>query len=107
MKLLTLNSNKFTSSYDQPSDDLIKWRLLKLPETFPCIKIHQASIIHDPRSQHLLQIQKWWDAILSAFCQYLSTNKIWPPYKSLRVEYYKISSFLLPLDTHPKYSTAK
>ena len=32
IKLLTLNSNKFTSYYNQPSSDLIKWPLLKTPK---------------------------------------------------------------------------
>ena len=32
MKLLTLNSNKYPSSYGQPSADIIKWPLLKSPE---------------------------------------------------------------------------
>ena len=34
MKLLTFNSNKYTSYYDQPSADLIKCLLLKLPEKY-------------------------------------------------------------------------
>ena len=29
MKLLTINPNKHTSSYDQTSDDTVKWPLLK------------------------------------------------------------------------------
>ena len=32
MKLLTFNSNKYTSYYDQPSADIIKWIPLKSPE---------------------------------------------------------------------------
>ena len=40
MKLSALNSNKSPSSYDQPSDDLIKWPHLKSPEH---IKMHQNS----------------------------------------------------------------
>ena len=40
MKLLTLNSNKYPSSYGQTSADLIKWPLLKLPEN---ILIHHNS----------------------------------------------------------------
>ena len=55
----------------------------------------------------LPQIQKWWDAIISDFYQYLSTNNIWPPYKSLIVEHHNIYKFLLPPDTHPKYATEK
>ena len=55
----------------------------------------------------LLQIQKWWDLIISSFCQYLSTNKIWPPYKYLRSEHPNIYFFLLPPDTHKKFVTDK
>ena len=31
MKLLTLSSDKYTSSYEKPSSDLIKWSLFKSP----------------------------------------------------------------------------
>ena len=55
----------------------------------------------------LLQIQKWWDAIIPAFCQYLSTKTILPPYKSIRAELHNIPKFLLPPDTHLNYATAK
>ena len=34
MELVTINSNKYPSSYDQPSDDIIKWPLLKSPEKY-------------------------------------------------------------------------
>ena len=34
MKLLTLNSNKSPTYYDQPSSDLIKLSLLKSPEKY-------------------------------------------------------------------------
>ena len=37
----------------------------------------------------------------------MSTNKSWPRYKKLKEEHYNISKFLLPLDTHYKYTTAK
>ena len=37
----------------------------------------------------------------------MSTNKSWPPYKSLRAKHHNISKFILPPDTHPKYVTAK
>ena len=56
---------------------------------------------------NLLQIQKWWDVIISAFLQYLSKKKSWTSYKSLSSEHYNIYKFLLLPDTHPKYSTAK
>ena len=52
IKMLTLNSNKYPSSYYQPSDDLIKWLIIKSPEIFPCITIHQTYIIHDTRRRH-------------------------------------------------------
>ena len=55
----------------------------------------------------LIQIQKWWDAICSTFCQYLSTNKIWPSYKKLISEHYNITKFLLPPDNHSKQITAQ
>ena len=55
----------------------------------------------------LFQIKKCWDAFLSAFFQYLSTSKSWPPYKKLRAEHHKISKCILPPDTHPKYATEK
>ena len=47
----------------------------------------------------LLQIQKWWYDILSAFCQYLSTNKIWPAFKYLKTENHN----MFPLSSHQKY----
>ena len=53
----------------------------------------------------LIQIQKWRDAIIYTFFQYLSTDKIYPPYKSLRAENHNISKFIPPTDTHPKFST--
>ena len=55
----------------------------------------------------LLQIQKWWYSILSAFFKYLQTNKICPEWKYLRQEYHNIYSFLLPPDTNPKFPTEK
>ena len=55
----------------------------------------------------LLQIQKWWHTIISPLCQYLSTNKICPPYKTLRAEHHNTAFSFLPLDTHPKFPTAK
>ena len=42
----------------------------------------------------LLQLQKWWDTISSAFWQSLSTNKSWPSYKKLKAEHYNITKFL-------------
>ena len=68
---------------------------------------YQAPITHDPRRQTLPQLQKWRYAIRSAFCQYLSTNKSWPPYKKLKPEHYDITKILLPLENQSKYITAK
>ena len=106
MKLSTFNSNKTHSSYDQPSDDLIKYALLNSPEKYS----HESQFTKHLSSatiegDTLLQIKKWWDAILSAFYKYLSTNNRWPAYKYLRAEYHNIYSFLLPPDIHPKFST--
>ena len=55
----------------------------------------------------LLKLQKWWDAIFSYFCQSLSTNKSWPTCKNLVSEHHYINKFLLPIDDHSKYITAK
>ena len=52
MKLLTLNSNKSPTYYDQPSSDLIKLSLTRSPEIYSCIKIHQTYIVHDPIRRH-------------------------------------------------------
>ena len=48
IKLSTINLNKYHLFYDKPSADIIKWSLLRSPETFPCITIHQTSILHYP-----------------------------------------------------------
>ena len=63
-----LNSKQYPSSYNQPSSDTNKWLLLK------------SSYYHSYASQFtkrispitlegdtLLQLQKWWDNIQSAF----------------------------------------
>ena len=55
----------------------------------------------------LLQIQKWWDAIIYALCQSLSTKNSWTPYKSLISKHHYISYFPLPPYTHPEFSIAK
>ena len=55
----------------------------------------------------LLQLQKWGGFICSDFCQYMSTNKSWSPYKKLKAENYDITNISLPPDTHSKYITAK
>ena len=75
--------------------------------SFPCIIIHQTSLIHALEGNTFLQIQKLWDAICYAFCQSLSTNKSWPPDKKIKVESYEITKFLISTDTHYKYATSK
>ena len=47
----------------------------------------------------LLQIQKWRDAICSAFLQYLSANNRFMAYKYLSDDDQQLSSFVLPLET--------
>ena len=108
MKLSDLTLNKNYSSYDQHSADLIKWPLINSIEKYSHASQftkHLYSMTLEGNT--LLQIQKWWDVIISAFCQYLSTNKSWSAYKYLKVEHHNISFFILPLDTHPKFSIAK
>ena len=86
MKSSDINSNKPPSSYDQLLDDLIKWPLLK--STY--FHSHRSHVIKHIsfvtlEGDTLLQLQKWWYAIISDLCPYFSTSKIWSPYKSLRV----------------------
>ena len=79
MKLLTLNSNKHPSYYDQPSADLIKWPLIKSPEKYShASQFTKHLLFVTLEGDTLLQIQKWWDAIISGFYQSLSINKSWP-----------------------------
>ena len=108
MKIPDLSSNKPYSSYDQPSADIIKFPLLKAPEKYSHeskFTKHLSSMVLEGNT--LLQIQKWWHAILYAFCQSSSTNKSCPEYKYIKAEHNNTSSFILPPDTHPKFSTAK
>ena len=78
MKLLTLNSNKYSSSFDQPSANLIKFPLPKLPEQYSHASQFTNSLSFITlEGKTFPQIQKIWYAILSALCQYLSINKIW------------------------------
>ena len=76
IKLSVITSNKPSSCHDQPSADIIKWQLLKLPGKYSHASqftIHLSSMTLEVKN--LLQIQKLWDSIRSDFCQYLSTNK--------------------------------
>ena len=80
MILLTLNSNKYPSSYNKPPDNLVKCPLLESPEKYS----HASQLTKYLSSMNLegdtlLQIQKWWDVIIYTFCQSLSTNKSCPP----------------------------
>ena len=52
--------------------------------SFPCITIHKNISFVTLEGDTILKTQKWSGAILSALFQYFSTNKSWPPYKSLR-----------------------
>ena len=104
----TLNSNKSPSCYNQPSSDIIKWPLFKSSEKYSHASQftkHLYPMTHEGGT--LIWIQKWLDAIIYAFFQYLSTNKIWSSYKSLRAEHHNIYCFILPLDTHTIFSKAK
>ena len=108
MKISSISSNKHYSSYEQNSADIIKWPLINSLETY----FHESQFTKHIYSMTLegntlLQIQKLWGVIIYALCQYLSTNKSWPEYKSLKVEHHNIYFFILSPDTHPKFSTAK
>ena len=103
-----LNISKSHLSYNQTSADLIKWPLLKSLEKYS----HASQFTkHIPfmtlEGDTFLQIKTLWGAILSEFCQPLSTKNSWPPYKSLRSEHHNIYKFLLLPDTHLKFFTAK
>ena len=77
MKIPTLTSNKTYSSYEQSSSDLTKFTLLKSPEKYLHeLQLNKHLFPMNLEGETLLQIQKRWDSILSALCQYLSTNKI-------------------------------
>ena len=108
MKLSAINLNKYPSFYDQPSADIIKLLLLKSPY----ISSHASQFTKKKsymtlECDTLLQLQKWWYVILFILYKLLSTNKSCPLYNKIKAEHHNISKFLLPTDTHPKYSTAK
>ena len=68
MKLSALSSNKPSSSYDQPSSDIIKWTLLKSPEKYShASQFTKHLYLMTLEGETLLQIQKWWYVIFSAF----------------------------------------
>ena len=75
--------------------------------SFPCITIHETSLIHDPRRQNPSSTSKIVGFQYLFLLPILATNKIWPPYKFVRTENHNISNFILPPDTHPKNATAQ
>ena len=80
-----LNSKNPPYYYNQSSDDIIKWPLLKSPDFHShASQFTKHLSLMTLEGETLLQIQKWWDAIIFAFCQSLSTRKSWPPYKKLK-----------------------
>ena len=84
-KLSPLKQNNSPSSSNQPSAYINNCPLLKSLD-FHSYALHftkHLSIINI-EGDTLLQLQKWWYAIRSTFRQYLSTNKIWLPYKKLK-----------------------
>ena len=103
-----LSSNNSPYSYNQPSDDIIKWPLLKSPYFHSHASQFTKNLsFMNLEGDTLIQIQKLWDVICSSeFCQYLSTKKSWPPYKKLKAENYDITNFFLPPSTHSQYATA-
>ena len=79
MKLLTLNSSKYPSSYDQPSANFIKFPLLKSPKKYShASQFNKHLSFMTLEGDTLIQIKKLWGEIISAFCQSLSTKNIWP-----------------------------
>ena len=77
MKISAITSNRYYSSNEKTPADITKWTLLKAPEKYshPSQFTKYLSSIN-LQGDTLLQLKKWWDAIRSAFCQYLSTKKI-------------------------------
>ena len=72
----TLNSKKYPSSYNQPSDYITIWPLLKSTDFHSRASQFTKHISPMTREGYTLpKLQKWWDAICSDLCQYLSTNK--------------------------------
>ena len=104
MKLPALTSNKPYSKYDQRSDDLIKCTLLKSPEKYPHASQSTKRLSSMTLKGNTIHyIEKWWDVILSDFCQYLSKNKSWTEYKYIKVENHNIYEFILPPDKKLHY----
>ena len=94
-KASSLKPNKYPSSYDQPSADLIKSPLLKSP----WFHYHASQFTKHISSMTLegntlLQLQKVWYAICYSFCQSLSTNNICPPGETLLAKFPRSTSCL-------------
>ena len=69
MKIPDPTSNIPSSSYDQPSDDLIKWSLLKSPEKYSHASQFTKHIYcMTLEDDNILKIKKWLGVICSAFC---------------------------------------
>ena len=80
MKASAFDLYQSPSSYDQHLASIIKWTLLKSPDVhFRASQFTKNLSCMNLEGDTLLPIQKWWDAIISAFWKYLSTNKIWSP----------------------------
>ena len=102
------NSHDSNFSSNQHSADITKCTLLKSPYFHSHASNFTKHLLPMTlEGDTLLQLQKWRDAICSAFCQYLSTNKNWPSYKKIISEHYDITEFLLLPDNNSKYITAK
>ena len=108
MKLSYLTSNKPCYSYNKLSSDLIQSPLLKSPEKYSHASQytkHLSSI--NLEGDTLIQIQKWWDSILSSFCQSLSTNNSVRSYEYITEDHHELSYFIIPPDTHTKFAKVK
>ena len=74
---------------------------------FPCIQLHQTSLIHDPRRRSPFSTSKMeW---CYSFCLLqISVNKQdLATIKKTQTERHRISKFCIPSYTHSKYDTAK
>ena len=106
IKLSSINSNKPSSYYEQPSADIIKLLLINEPEKYSHASQFTKNIFSmNLEGDNILQIKKLWDAILYDFCKYVSTNKSCTVYKYLKAEHQNTSYFLLPPETHNKLTT--
>ena len=106
MKLSAITLKRKYSSYDQTSADLINCPLPNSPEKYShASQFNKHISFMNLEGDTLLQIQKWWDAILYDLCQTLSTNNIWTAYKYLKAENNNIYYFILLSDTHTKFAT--